>query len=332
MRRIAVAELYHETNSFADSPTELTDFRRLVGEAPILAGRHALPELLGEPVVWHDLLRVAAPSGGLIADGAAESLREELLDGLAGVTLDGVLLSLHGATAAFSEPDICGAVLSCVRQAVGPHVPIVAALDVHANVTTTMVQAADVLLGPHTYPTTDQQGIGRRAARALADLLKVGARPRVSAWKLPLVTTDEGQGTADGVLAHLWEHFPTAESLAGMVSVALFRASPWLDAPALGWVFYQACYCDIPALDERAVVRACWDSRKRTDASPLRGLPYRRVSRPLYPLDDLEELPLAAWAGDMVHPCHCAELMYAEAEAESCADCGRCSGRSPDQG
>ncbi|NPV46150.1 MAG: hypothetical protein HPY69_04270 [Armatimonadetes bacterium] len=332
MRTIAVAEFWHETNSFADSPTELGHFSHSAVDSPVLAGMRALPQLLGEEVVWQDVLRVAAPPGGLIADEAWQSLLGELLDGLAGVSPDGVLLSLHGATAAFSEPDVTGAVLSRVRHLVGPQVPIVAALDVHANVTATMLQAADVLLGPHAYPTTDQQSIGRRAAQAMADALKVGARPQVSAWKLPLITTDEGQDTADGVLAHLWEHFPTAESLPGMVSVALFRASPWLDAPALGWVFYQACYCDTPALDERAVVRACWDSRRRTDPSPLRGLLYRQVSRPLYPLDDLEELPLAAWAGDMVHPCHCAALMGAEADGDDCAGCGRCCGRSTDQG
>lgn len=332
MRRLAVAELLHETNSFDETPTELAHFRRPGGDSPVVAGMRALPELLGEEVAWHELLRAEAPAGGLVADAAMESLLGELLDGLAGVTVDGVLLSLHGATAAASEPDLTGTLLTRVREAVGPQVPIVAALAAHANVTARVLQAADVLIGPHTYPVTDQAETGRRAAQAIADLLKVSACPQVSAWKLPLIATDCGQETADGVLAHVWEHFPTAEGLPGMVSVALFRANPWLDAPALGWVFYQACYCDTPALAERAVVRACWESRRQTDASPLLGLHYRHVSRPLYPLDDLEEMPLAAWAGDMVHPCHCTELMLAAGAAEGCAGCGKCCGRSPGEG
>ncbi len=322
MRRLAIAELRQETDSFNGSPTELTAFRAT--DSGVLAGMRALPELLGEKVAWQELLRAAAPPGGPMTATTLESLLEKLLGALTG-TVEGVLLSLSGATAAVSEPDVAGQVLARVREAVGPHVPLVAALDAHANVTARMLQAADVLLGPHTYPVTGQELTGRRAAQAMTDALKVGARPLVSAWKLPLIAPDAGQETADGLLAHVWEHFPTAEGLPGMVSVALFRANPRLDAPELGWVFYQACYCDTPALDERAVVRACWESRKLTDPSPLLDLPYRHVSRPLWPLDALEELPLAAWAGDMAHPCHCAGLMLVE--DEGCGGCGKCCGR-----
>ncbi len=145
-----------------------------------------------------------------------------------------------------------------------------------------------------------------------------------------MIATGDGQATADGVLAHLWEHFPTGETLPGMLSVGLFQAWPRLDVPDLGWVFYQACYCDFPALKERAVTQACWQSRLRAGgADELRALPYAHVSRPLYPLDELDEMPLAAWAGDMVHPCHCAEEMLAHDAEGGCGGCGKCCGRTP---
>jgi microcystin degradation protein MlrC len=340
MKRLAVAQFICETDSFAGAPTgreavaigSLTDGRDALSAADAsgeLGGFAALREKLGEEVEWLGLVSATAPPGGPLPDAAVAAAMAELTGRLADTTVDGVLLALHGATAAVSDPDVTGLILEQVRAVVGPLVPVVATLDLHANVTCRMVHSADVLVGPHTLPTVDQVSTGQRAAQAMADLLKVGGRPEVSAWKLPLITTDEGRATHDGLLAHLWDHLPTAEALPGMVSIGLFQASPWLDAPRLGWVFYQACFCDLPALDTQAVVRACWAARAhRSEPIRRRAADYRLASRPLYPLDDLEELPLAAWAGDMVHPCHCAQTLHDVAGEETCGGCGRCCGRA----
>jgi microcystin degradation protein MlrC len=342
MKRLAVAQFLCETDSFAGAPTgrealaigSLPHGREALGASNAsgeLGGFAALPEKLGVEVEWLGLVSATAPRGGPLADAAVASVLAELTGRLANTTVDGVLLALHGATAAVSDPDVTGLILEQVRAIVGPQVPVVATLNLHANVTCRMVHSADVLVGPHTWPTVDQANIGQRAAQAMADLLKVGGRAEVSAWKLPLITTDEARATQDGLLAHVWEHFPTAEALPGMISIGLFQASPWLDAPRLGWVFYQACFCDMPALDTWAVVRACWAARAQ-GSEPIRqrASEYRLVSRPLYPLDDLEELPLAAWAGDMVHPCHCAETLHDAEGEETCGGCGKCCGRASD--
>jgi len=65
-------------------------------------------------------------------------------------TVDGVLLELHGAMVAEGIDDADGYILSAVRQLVGPDVPIIAQLDIHSNLSQTMVAAADVLIGRHT--------------------------------------------------------------------------------------------------------------------------------------------------------------------------------------
>ena len=79
-------------------------------------------------------------------------------------TVDGVLLSLHGAQSAVDEPDVSGRMLEAVRAAVGSDVPIAATLDLHANVTPLMARCADVLVGYHTFPHVDHVSCGRRAA------------------------------------------------------------------------------------------------------------------------------------------------------------------------
>ena len=49
--------------------------------------------------------------------------------------IDGVLLVLHGAMMSEGTPDATGEVLRAVRAAVGPDVPVIGTLDLHANVT-----------------------------------------------------------------------------------------------------------------------------------------------------------------------------------------------------
>lgn len=324
MRRIALGRLAVTTSSFAPSPTLPSDLVFAFG-GPLDAA--ALPELLGEEVAWVNLGTLSAPAGGPLTAEARQVITSWLDERLGAETLDGVLLALSGNTAAEDEPDVTGALLAQVREAVGPQVPVVAVLDVTANVTRRAALTADALVAGHTWPATDPS-VGRRAAQVLADLLKVGDRPQVFAWKLPLLADLSAHDTARGLLAHVWEHLPTAETLPGMLSAALFMASPDLDVPELGWVFYQACYCDQPALDERAVRHACWNVRA-AGAENLRARSYAQVSHPLYPLDDLDDMPLAAWAGDMINPCHCSAALTEEGEADGCGGCGKCCGRTP---
>jgi microcystin degradation protein MlrC len=49
--------------------------------------------------------------------------------------LDAVCLSLHGAMVTETEDDAEGALLEALRGVVGPDVPMVATLDLHANAT-----------------------------------------------------------------------------------------------------------------------------------------------------------------------------------------------------
>ena len=69
--------------------------------------------------------------------------------------LDGILLALHGAMVTEIDDDGDGYVLQTVRQIVGPDVPVVATLDLHANISPRMVELANVLIGYDTYPHID---------------------------------------------------------------------------------------------------------------------------------------------------------------------------------
>ena len=63
---------------------------------------------------------------------------------------------------AADDDDASGTVLAAVRKEVGQNIPIVASLDLHANVTSKMQAASDGLIGYKTCPHIDLYGDRRR--------------------------------------------------------------------------------------------------------------------------------------------------------------------------
>jgi len=273
--RIAVGQLLQETNSLNPELTRLTDFETYglaqgdavmarYGDVGELSGFAAMAEMV-EEVEWVGLARAVAWSGGPLTEETGADLVRMMVDSLRQTQVDGVLLSLHGAQACVAEPDVSGHVLSEVRNAVGPEVPVVATLDLHANITRRMARCADVLVGYHTFPHVDHVSCGARAARVLAKLVGTRTRARVTAWKIPMVVNNEGRATDTGTQQTLWREIVAAEARADVLSVGLYMVQPWIDAPELGWTLYQAYLREAPPLDPVRVGRACWETRNHRD-------------------------------------------------------------------
>src|SRR5581483_4086754 len=109
--------------------------------------------------------------------------------------VDAVLLALHGALVADGYPDVEGEVLEGLRAVLGPKIPLVATLDLHANITKKMVRNADALVLFHTAPHIDVFETGERGAKVLRRILIDGARPTFAFQKLPLVVPAERANT-----------------------------------------------------------------------------------------------------------------------------------------
>src|SRR5262249_18467180 len=128
-----------------------------------------------------------------------------------------------------------GLVLDWFRRCVGPGVPLVATLDLHANVTQCMVEAADALVLYHTAPHVDVFETGRRGAAVLRRILD-GARPVTAFQKLPMVVPAERANTQDptSVSFGLRERLQRLETDHRILSAGLATVQPWLDIPELG--------------------------------------------------------------------------------------------------
>lgn len=243
--RIAVAELAQETDSFSPLRAGLADFESygLYRGGEILANMRDAGPLGGFlEIAAHagqvesvPLLRAWAGAGGPITDATFTQLRDELLGRLreAG-PIDAVFLSLHGAAAAVSEDDVEGAVLEAVRQQVGGSVPIVVALDHHANITRRMVAHADLLIGHETQPH-DPVGTGRKVARLLFRMLAREIRPTVAWQKIPMITPQDQFLTSFGPMQTWFERARAFERQPGVLDVSPYPMQPWLDVDEGGW-------------------------------------------------------------------------------------------------
>ena len=184
--KIAVGGMQHETNTFAPTPAGLDDFvqgRRLaddpVRRAALRGGRGRQPagrrrdrRACRQPAMrWCRSpgrpRRLRHRSRGKPSKASSATCSRRLRDAM---PVDGVYLDLHGAMVCEHVDDGEGEILTRVRALVGARVPVVASLDLHANVTRRMVLAADALTIYRTYPHVDMAATGERAARRLLEI------------------------------------------------------------------------------------------------------------------------------------------------------------------
>src|SRR5690606_15009050 len=93
-------------------------------------------------------------------------------------------LDLHGAMATPTRLDADRETLERVRAVVGPTVPVMVALDYHANLDAQTIAAATAVFGYHFSPHTDMGPTGERAANCLFRTLRGEINP-VSALVKP---------------------------------------------------------------------------------------------------------------------------------------------------
>ena len=179
----------------------------------------------------------------------------------AAMPVDGVFLSLHGAAIATGDPDPDGTVLERVRGIVGPDVPVVATLDLHANVVQRMVDHADVLIAYRENPHTDLAARGADCAAALREML-AGMRPARAFVKLPFVPPSVAQNTASGPYRALIEHGQALRG-PGVLDVSVLSGFTLGDTPKNGLSVIVTTRGD-PALARAIaieVARHAWEGR-----------------------------------------------------------------------
>jgi microcystin degradation protein MlrC len=212
MTRIAVGGFLHETNTFAPTKATYDDFVHGGGWPSMargadvlkimrninvgLAGFVAAAQTKGWELV--PTISCAASPSAHVTEHAYERIVGEMIDGIAAAgPLDAVYLDLHGAMVSEHLDDGEGELLARVRKVIGRDLPLVASLDLHANVTPEMIEHADALIAYRTYPHVDMADTGRAAADHLALLLGTKQRFAKAFRQLPFLIPISWQATCD---------------------------------------------------------------------------------------------------------------------------------------
>jgi microcystin degradation protein MlrC len=185
MARIAIAGFLHETNTFASTRATFRTFVQADAWPGLLVGREmfdavananlAVEGFIAEARSSHELvplLWASANPSGMVTEDAFEAICFMLCRMIddAG-PLDGLFLDLHGSMVAEHVDDGEGELLRRLRELVGAKLPIVAALDLHANVSPAMVELASGLVSYRTFPHVDMAQTGHRALKLMSPLL-----------------------------------------------------------------------------------------------------------------------------------------------------------------
>jgi microcystin degradation protein MlrC len=193
-KRVLVAGLWHETNTFVERPTLLHDFDILRGDEVADATDDASPAAgvfeAGEAMNWDilPLLDVRAMPGGIVEDAVIETFwqefeaaaRREVARGV-----DGIYLVLHGAMVSSSMPDVEGEILARIHELDGfEDVPVCGVIDLHANFTSRMAGHSTGLIAYRENPHTDAKAAAIQAAHLLDRLMRTEQRP-VTVWEHP---------------------------------------------------------------------------------------------------------------------------------------------------
>ncbi|MEI8267128.1 MAG: M81 family metallopeptidase [Betaproteobacteria bacterium] len=211
--RILIAGFQHETNTFAPSLADWAAFTRGDSFPAFVRGAAMQAQMTGINIPVGGFIDAAKSHGwtllpscwagaipsSYVTRDAFERIAGAVVDdvraALAGGGLDGIYLDLHGAAVAEHADDAEGELLQRLRDIVGPGLPIVASLDLHANVTQRMLALADALVSYRTYPHVDMADTGALAAELMARRLRAGRKEPLHARRVPYLIALNSQST-----------------------------------------------------------------------------------------------------------------------------------------
>ncbi len=283
--RVAIGGIAHETSTFARVDTTIEDFRHRTWAE----GRDIIDTLAGTKTAVGGFLDAArdadfevaptfvasALSGGIITAEAARALTDTLCDRLTQAMedgpIDGVLLAMHGAMIYEFAEDAESYVLGEVRRIVGDDVPILAELDMHANVTQRLVDLTTVLVGYDEYPHVDAYERGYDMGLLLARIIRSNVRPTSTLVKIPLLAGAQRQYTFAEPMRAVKHLAHDLESERGVLNVSYLPGFFWADLERTGFSVVATSDGDRAQATDVAhrLARFIWDRRADFEVIPV---------------------------------------------------------------
>jgi microcystin degradation protein MlrC len=245
--RVAVLGFHLESNAFA-AVSEERHFRSLCYAEGEDITREARKEVSGLPKEipafyremdahgrWTPLpviVTAAEPGGPVDEEFFGRTLKAMRYRLTAAGHVDAVYISNHGGMTATHGPDPDGELYAMVRTAVGPKVPVVATVDLHANISERMIESVDALVSYRTNPHMDQAERAIDAARLLNGFLD-GTKSKRAFVRLPLTPASITLLTREGPYADAIRYGQTRVGN-GVLDVSIIGGFVFSDTPKNG--------------------------------------------------------------------------------------------------
>lgn len=241
-KRVFVASIATETNTFSPMRTDILDFRESFYAPP---GTHPETPTLCSAVFTAARARAAelgweviegtaswAEPGGVVNQATWESLRDQLLAELVDAgPVDIVLLGLHGAMVAQDTIDCEGELLELVRGKVGPDVIIGVTFDPHSHLSDRRVKNADLITVFKEFPHTDFVDTAEDLVRLVADAATGRTRPEISTFDCRMI---EIFPTSREPMRGFVDRIRKMEGHDGVLSISVIHGFMAGDVPDLG--------------------------------------------------------------------------------------------------
>jgi len=282
--RIAALGLHHETNTFSSFPTTYESFG-----ASSYGGLLRLGEIEPHQRASHStfagyfqaadefgfdlaplLFAVNDPSGTITSD-AFDRIVGEMMELLRSRgPWDGVLLNQMGAAVSEEYPDVDGEIARRTRALVGPDVPVVMTLDLHANLSQQMAEQTDAIVVYRTNPHMDARERAIDACEILVRTVRREIRP-VSALEMPpMVISILRQDTREEPMRSVMADVELANARPDIIHSSMGQGYPWGDVAEMGAAFYAVADGDAAAARSAArwMAERAWARRAELAQAP----------------------------------------------------------------
>lgn len=278
-RRILLAGLYHETNTFAPGQMGTEDFDIARGDE--LLGKKGDASPLGafleeaERQDWEIIPLIdarAVPGPRPTPEFVGQYFHEFETRAASSGPVDAIFLVLHGAMVSEGVPDVEGEFLARLRRTPAlASVPVFGVLDLHANVTEAMVNYSNSLLAYRENPHTDAAESSVRSARLMEKALSEGLQLQTRLVRTGVIWPPTGTGTKDEPMRSL-EAIAREEERNGVEAVNVFAGFAQADMPDTG-VSFTVVYDPARATEEHLALLAV-RLRQAVIARKEQGFPH----------------------------------------------------------
>lgn len=303
--RIAALGLHHETNTFSSFSTTYESFKSSGLQREGIQRGDKIAEMHREASTTFagyftgaerydfelvPLFFAATDPSGTIDGDAFDLLAGEMMFLLQDQgPWDGVLLNQMGAAVSSVFRDMDGEVAARTRALLGPGVPIVMTLDLHANISQKMVSNTDALVVYRTNPHLDARERAVEACELLIRTIRGEVRPIGALEMPPMVIGILRQDTREEPMRSVIRDVEEAARRPGILHASMGEGYPWADVPEMGAAFYAVADGDVQAAVNAArwMAQRAWERRKELATAPALSVKqalYRAMKAPAGPV------------------------------------------------